>query len=535
MKSKTLAILTIIALCLSLASVLAPPLVSPAQAMETLHATAGPPTVIEFPNTRSVDLQPGDEIIQFTRDNLIVGTNPVGRYYTVGRIVQVLSGDLSGNQTGEFNEMLVTWDELGGMWKGFVIQTSTFDDGQGNTFRRIIVADLDQTSLGSNPTLNVSAVMTSGTGIFSGKIGISRGYGYADGTSSGTMRLYSGSEISGPYSVTSTTTGTPGCDFRAFGPSTGPNPDDEFIQFSEDNIVIPQGDPAGYAWGNASSSATGDPGAPTTGNGTHTYSNIIIPIPGPPNRGITLSKDTFSDASGTIRFVSVADYWDQNSYASYAYSFALRENNTGAYADKDFYQTSNSTAMAGYVTADTELYILAPSAPTPTPTPTPAPPVVVETPAGGNVTVSAPGSVMTFDTITVAGNTTVTTTSENPVGPTPSGFNVAGLFVDISTTAIYTGNVTLGISYDPSTPNPQNLRLFHYEGGHWADVTTWVDTTNHIVYGEVSSLSWFFIGGQWVWVETAPVPVFPSVYIGIMAALVAGVLAYFVRRRLVRQ
>jgi hypothetical protein len=158
-----------------------------------------------------------------------------------------------------------------------------------------------------------------------------------------------------------------------------------------------------------------------------------------------------------------------------------------------------------------------------------------ETSAGSQVEVPLPNAVVTFDTVLSGGNTTVTTTSENPVGPTPSGFNVAGLFVDITTTANYTGNVTVGISYDPSTPNPQNLRLFHYEGGNWVDVTTWVDTSNHIIYGEVSSLSWFFIGGHWVYVPSAGVPVFPNVYIGIAAALGAGVLAYFVRRRLVRQ
>jgi hypothetical protein len=68
-------------------------------------------------------------------------------------------------------------------------------------------------------------------------------------------------------------------------------------------------------------------------------------------------------------------------------------------------------------------------------------------------------------------------------------------------------------------------------------MSTWslTDTTNHIVYGEVTSFSWFFIGGEWVWVDdggSRGVPVFPSIYVGIVAALGAGILAYLVRRRL---
>jgi len=166
----------------------------------------------------------------------------------------------------------------------------------------------------------------------------------------------------------------------------------------------------------------------------------------------------------------------------------------------------------------------------------PPPTVVVDTPAGGNVTVSVPGAAITFNTVTGSGTTTVTTSQSNPGGTLPSGFRVGGQFIDISTTATYTGNVTVGISYDPaSTSDPQNQRLFHWNGSQWVDVTTSVDTVNHIVYGEVSSFSWFFIGGQWVEVAGGPVPVFPNIYIGIAAVLGAGVLAYFVRRRLIYQ
>jgi hypothetical protein len=48
----------------------------------------------------------------------------------------------------------------------------------------------------------------------------------------------------------------------------------------------------------------------------------------------------------------------------------------------------------------------------------------------------------------------------------------------------------------------------------------------------VDSLSWFFIGGQWVYVSG---PVFPNLYIGIAAALGLAVVAYFARTRLRRE
>jgi hypothetical protein len=156
------------------------------------------------------------------------------------------------------------------------------------------------------------------------------------------------------------------------------------------------------------------------------------------------------------------------------------------------------------------------------------------TPAGSTVTVTLGGVTATFDNVTAPGDTTCTSQQGNPGGGIPEGFMLRGQFVDIVTTATYSGPITIGISYDPSTPNPQNLKLFHWYGAHWDDVTTSVDTTNHIVYGQVDSLSWFFIGGEWVWIDDGGgprhAPAFPSIYIG--AALGAGILAYLFRRRL---
>jgi len=120
------------------------------------------------------------------------------------------------------------------------------------------------------------------------------------------------------------------------------------------------------------------------------------------------------------------------------------------------------------------------------------------TPVGSNVTVSLESATVTFPIVSESGTTTATTLTENPVEPTPSDFYVIeGEFTEITTTANYSGNVTVGISYDESqVSNEENLRLFHWNDLEevWEDVTTSVDTVENIVYGEVTSLSPFFVG-----------------------------------------
>jgi outer membrane protein assembly factor BamB len=156
------------------------------------------------------------------------------------------------------------------------------------------------------------------------------------------------------------------------------------------------------------------------------------------------------------------------------------------------------------------------------------------TPIGIDVTVALPCAVVTFGNVTAEGDTTCTTQQGNPYPSMPEGFRVRGQFVNVETTATYDQpGVEVCIPYNPSEPNPENLKLFHWEGGHWVDVTTNYDPVNHYVCGYVTNLSWFFIGGEWVWIDDVTgVPVFPSVYIGIAAALGAGVLAFLYRKRI---
>ena len=162
--------------------------------------------------------------------------------------------------------------------------------------------------------------------------------------------------------------------------------------------------------------------------------------------------------------------------------------------------------------------------------------MTADTRIGSDITVIREGTSIKFVEVSAGGCTWVTTSGANPVGPTPPTIVPVGPFKDVETTAIHVGTINIGVPYDPlATQNLQNLRLFHWNGSSWEDVTTSVDTTNNIVYGEVNSLSWFFIGGQWVWIEGEGVPVFPNIYIGIAAALGVGVVAYFVRRKIILQ
>ena len=120
---------------------------------------------------------------------------------------------------------------------------------------------------------------------------------------------------------------------------------------------------------------------------------------------------------------------------------------------------------------------------------------VANTVAGTNQTVELPSSVaLTFDTVTVPGLTSVTESAADP-GPEPAPFQVAEQnFFQIETTAVVEGPITVALPYDPTgltLEQQKALKLMHLDGGEWIDVTTWVDTTAHLVYGSVTHFSWF--------------------------------------------
>ncbi len=114
---------------------------------------------------------------------------------------------------------------------------------------------------------------------------------------------------------------------------------------------------------------------------------------------------------------------------------------------------------------------------------------------GTNVTVFPTSEVgLTFKNVTTAGSTTVNETATGP--PIPQAYNLVGQYLDIKTTAAYTGEITLRFIYndtDMSKLVEQNLRLKYWNAtsSSWEDVTTLVDTVNNVIYGETDHLSIF--------------------------------------------
>lgn len=121
-------------------------------------------------------------------------------------------------------------------------------------------------------------------------------------------------------------------------------------------------------------------------------------------------------------------------------------------------------------------------------------PVSGNTPLSGEPVSVAIGSgvTVTYSSVTSAGATSVITSTNG--SPPPAGFKLAGVFYDISTTAVFGGKVIVCINYAESA-NEQNFRLLHREGNNWVNVTLpgYPDTAANIICGEVSSFSEFAV------------------------------------------
>lgn len=114
---------------------------------------------------------------------------------------------------------------------------------------------------------------------------------------------------------------------------------------------------------------------------------------------------------------------------------------------------------------------------------------------------------ITFDNVTSGGTTLVTATS-SAAGDLTSNFAVdlggyRATFIDVSTTATFTDNITICQHYndsdndgfvDGSTVPETSLRFLHREGGVYVDRTVSQDTVNNIICAQVTSLSPFVVG-----------------------------------------
>ncbi len=125
------------------------------------------------------------------------------------------------------------------------------------------------------------------------------------------------------------------------------------------------------------------------------------------------------------------------------------------------------------------------------------------TPVGAGTVVdtggATPTATLTFDQVTAAGTTSVTTSTSAPT--LPAGYQIGDppAYYDIETTATYSGAIVVCISDAGVDPAPTNL--LHYVGGGWQDITTSVDTANQRICGSTTSLSPFALVTR---IATAP-------------------------------
>ena len=118
---------------------------------------------------------------------------------------------------------------------------------------------------------------------------------------------------------------------------------------------------------------------------------------------------------------------------------------------------------------------------------------------GTNVNVNlGSGSTITFDNVTTAGYTSMTTS--NTGSPPPNGFTIIPssnpTHYEITTTATFTGNIKICIQYDDTgltATQEAALKLKVYENSQWVDITISLDTNANIICGEVNHLSEFAI------------------------------------------
>ncbi|MCO6436668.1 MAG: S8 family serine peptidase [Phycisphaerae bacterium] len=122
------------------------------------------------------------------------------------------------------------------------------------------------------------------------------------------------------------------------------------------------------------------------------------------------------------------------------------------------------------------------------------------TACGTNVEAAAGGHTVTFESVIVAGETTITESSvgEDP----PAGFRQAcdpPQYFDVSTTATVAGNISVCLTYDDvACPDEEFITLWHFVDGAWENVTDPAppdnpDTTANIICGTVTELSPFLL------------------------------------------
>lgn len=102
---------------------------------------------------------------------------------------------------------------------------------------------------------------------------------------------------------------------------------------------------------------------------------------------------------------------------------------------------------------------------------------------------------VSIDSNTLINGLLAVSASTSGIGATPSG--VVSPYYDIATTGDFTGNLYVTIAYNKAsvTGDETALKLYHWNGAAWDDITLMVDTDNGMVVGISPSLSPFVVAG----------------------------------------
>ena len=120
------------------------------------------------------------------------------------------------------------------------------------------------------------------------------------------------------------------------------------------------------------------------------------------------------------------------------------------------------------------------------------------TPVGIDTTVTVTNVIdLTFSSVSTEGATTVSVSTSG--SPPPPAFKILGLaaqpvYYDISTTATFSGSITVCIEYDETqVAGPESqLKLMHQVAG-FVDVSTSIDTVSNVICGTSTTLSEFAV------------------------------------------
>lgn len=103
--------------------------------------------------------------------------------------------------------------------------------------------------------------------------------------------------------------------------------------------------------------------------------------------------------------------------------------------------------------------------------------------------------IVQFAEVQLAGEITVDI-RENMDTPAPGDFTVNGKYYDIQFDGMFRGDVLVAVRYDDSNLSPnkeRKLKILHYDGSSWVDVTVSLDIDRNIIVAKVATLSPFVL------------------------------------------